>query len=101
MPAGGARQADIDCPKEGAMAELSADEVREVIGPLSDVVVAEIIATGITKNQLAAAFARVKRDRTSHDPGPTLSPGPFAKVVDLLERLNNEGLLGEAGSQLQ
>jgi len=83
------------------MAELSADEVREVIGPLSDVVVAEIIGSGISKTQLAQAFARVTRDKKSHDPGPTLRPGPFATVVDLLERLNHEGLLGEAGSRLQ
>ena len=82
------------------MAELSADEVREVIGPMSDVVVAEVIATGITKEQLGAAFARVKRDKKAHDPGPPLRPGPFAQVVDLLERLSHEGLLGEAGSQL-
>jgi hypothetical protein len=82
------------------MAELSADEVRDIIGPLSDAVVAEVIATGITKNQLVAAFARVKQDKKAHDPGAQLTPGAFADVVDLLERLNHEGLLGEGGSQL-
>ena len=37
------------------MAELSRDEVVEVLGRLSDVIIAEIIATGITKDELAAA----------------------------------------------
>lgn len=83
------------------MAELSADEVRAVVGPVSDIVVAEIIATGITQTKLAAAWARVKQDRQQHDPGPTMEPGPFAVVVDILERLGHEGGLGDAGSRLE
>jgi hypothetical protein len=83
------------------MAELSADDVRAIVGPLSDIVVAEIIATGISPDELAQAYARVKRDKKTHDPGPPLEPGPFAQVVEILERLDHEGLLGEAGSRLQ
>jgi hypothetical protein len=83
------------------MAELSADEVHSIVGPLSDIVVAEIIGTGITKEELVAAFARVTRDRKAHEPGPHLKPGPFARVVELLERLHLEGGLGEAGSRLE
>jgi hypothetical protein len=46
------------------MAELSHDEVVEVLGRrLSDVIIAEIIATGITKDELAAARERVLSDR--------------------------------------
>ena len=37
------------------MAGLSHDDVVEVLGPLSDIIIAEIIATGITKDELAAA----------------------------------------------
>ena len=40
------------------MAELSRDEVVGVLGRLSDVIIAEIIATGITKDELAAARER-------------------------------------------
>ena len=40
------------------MAELSRDEVVTILGrKLSDAVIAEIIATGVTKDQLAAARA--------------------------------------------
>ena len=83
------------------MAELSHDEVIEILGSLSDVIVAEIIATGITKNELAAARERVVRDRKAHKPGSPLEPGPFARVVDILERSRGRGILGEAGSTLE
>jgi hypothetical protein len=83
------------------MAELSHDEVVGVLGRLSDVIIAEIIATGITKDELAAARERVVRDRKAHNPGPPLEPGPFAQVVDILERSPGRGILGEAGSTLE
>jgi hypothetical protein len=83
------------------MTELSRDEVVEILGPRSDAVVAEIIATGISKNELMRAYDRVVRDRKAHDPGPPLEPGRFARVVDILERSRARGLLGEAGSTME
>jgi hypothetical protein len=80
------------------MAELSRDEIVEILGPVSDAIAAEIIATGISKEELLAARDRVVRDRKGHDPGPPLEPGPVAEVVDILER--TKGLLGESGSTL-
>lgn len=80
------------------MAELSRDEIVEILGRVSDAVAAEIIATGISKEELIAARDRVVRDRKGHDPGPPLEPGPVAEVVDILER--TKGLLGESGSTL-
>ena len=75
------------------MAELSRDEVVGDFGRLS--------ATGITKDELAAARERVVRDRKAHNPGPPLEPGPFAQVVDILERSPGRGIFGEAGSTLE
>ena len=80
------------------MAELSRDEIVELLGRVSDAIAAEIIATGISKEELIAARDRVVRDRKGHDPGPPLEPGPIAVVVDILER--TKGLLGESGSTL-
>jgi hypothetical protein len=48
------------------MAELSEDEVIEVLGPVSDALAAEIIATGIDRAGLVAARDRVIRDRKIH-----------------------------------
>lgn len=81
------------------MSELSRDEVIEILGPASDAVVAEIIATGISKAGLVAAHDRVVNDRKTHQPGAPLDPGPFAQVVDILER--SHGLFGEGGSTLE
>ena len=50
------------------MAELSRDEVIEIVGPIGDVIVAEIIATGISKAELVSAHDRVVRDRAAHRP---------------------------------
>jgi hypothetical protein len=81
------------------MAELSRDEVAEILGPVGDAVAAEIIATGISKAGLLAARDRVVRDRKTHTPGPPLKPGAFAQVVDILERTH--GILGEGGGSLE
>jgi hypothetical protein len=87
--------------KGALMAELSRDEVVGILGPVGDVIIAEIIAAGITKVDLAAAGERVARDRKAHNSGPPLEPGPFALVVDILERSRGRGILGEAGSTLE
>jgi hypothetical protein len=83
------------------MAELSPAEVVELLGPISDVVIAEIIGTGVSKAELAAAHDRVVKDHKGHDPGPPLEPGPLARVVDILERSRRRGILGEAGSTME
>jgi hypothetical protein len=81
------------------MSELSHDEVVEILGPVNDVIIAEIIATGINKAELVQAHDRVVRDRKAHNPGAPLEPGPFAQVVDILGR--SHGLWGERGSTLE
>jgi hypothetical protein len=84
------------------MSELSRDEVVDILGrELSDAVIAEIIATGVTKEELAAARDRALRDHKAHDPGPLLEPGRVAHAVEILERLHGGGILGEGGSTLQ
>jgi hypothetical protein len=81
------------------MSELSRGDVVAIVGEIGDAAVAEIIATGISKNELVAAHARVVRDHKANDPGPPMDPGPFAQTVEILDR-NRDGLLGEAGSTM-
>ncbi len=83
------------------MSELSKSDVVEVLGSrLGDIAIAEIIATGITKDELLAAKSRVLSDSKAHEPGAPQEPGHVSQVVDILERLNSNGLLGAAGSTL-
>jgi hypothetical protein len=84
------------------MAELSEDEVFAILGrKVSDVLAAEIISTGVTPDELRAAFERVVKDRKAHNPGPPVEPGPFGRVVDILSSLRERGMFGEAGSTLE
>jgi hypothetical protein len=87
--------------KEIRMAELSRDEVIAIVGDIGDTAIAEVIATGITKDELIAAHDRVVRDRKAQDPGPSLEPGHVTKALEILERLRVRGILREAGSTLQ
>ena len=82
------------------MSELSRDDVVAIVGPIGDAAVAEIIATGIEKDELIAARDRVVRDHKAGNPGPAVDPGPFSQTIVILERLNRDGLFGEAGSTL-
>ena len=83
------------------MSELSKDDVVEILGSkLGDIAIAEIIATGITRSELVTAKARVVMDHKRHEAGPSQEPGHISRVVDILERLYSNGLLGEAGSTL-
>jgi len=81
------------------MAELSRDDVAEILGPVSDALAAEVIATGISKEKLRAARDRVARDRKAHAHGDPVEPGPFGQVVDILERTH--GIWGEGASTLE
>jgi hypothetical protein len=83
------------------MAELSEDDVIAILGSVSDSLAAEIIGTGISKDELQAARDRVVKDHKAHNPGAPLEPGRFARVVDILESLRERGLFGEAGSTLE
>jgi uncharacterized protein (DUF433 family) len=83
------------------MSELSQDEVVAVLGPrVGAALVAEIIATGITKEELVLAYSRTVSDRKTHGGGPAIAPGHVGRVVEILERLRSQGLFGEAGSRL-
>src|SRR5262249_39027824 len=64
------------------MAELSRDEVAEVLGRVSDAVAAEIIATGIDKAGLVAARDRVVSDRKTHGHHVLVEPGAFGRAGD-------------------
>ena len=45
------------------MSEVSNDDVVAIVGPIGDAAVAEIIGTGISKDELVAAHKRAVKDR--------------------------------------
>lgn len=86
------------------MSELTRDQVVSAVHPADDAIVAEIIATGATQADLAAACAFVAREIREHE-ARDVPTGPVGEVVSILERVGARPLrgspLGEAGSTLE
>lgn len=64
---------------------LTREEVRATVGPVDDIVVAEIIGTGATKEELAEAQAWVENDEALLNEGRHLaSGGRIGRLVEIL-----------------
>lgn len=89
------------------MSEISRDDVISQFGALDDITIAEIIATGITIEEMKIVRAFVAKDESGTNTENRLPPGPTGRVIDILERVRNAArqpitgsLLGEGGSGL-
>lgn len=84
------------------MSELTRDEVLAAVHPLDDATVAEVIATGVTKEELAQAckFAGREFKRHEHRDVPT---GRVGRVISILERVGARprSMFGEGGSTME
>jgi hypothetical protein len=84
------------------MSELTRDEVVAVVHPIDDTTVAEIIATGVTKEELAQACKFVAREFKRHE-HRDVPLGRVGRVISILERVGARprSVFGEGGSALQ
>ena len=85
------------------MSELSRDQVLALVHPLDDATIAEIIATGVTRDELkkACAFYKSEKKQHAHHDIPL---GRVGRVISILERVGasiRESPLGEGGSTLE
>ncbi|GGD71294.1 MULTISPECIES: hypothetical protein [Rhizobium] len=69
---------------------MTADDVIAVLGPADETLVAEVIATGATKTELAEAFAWANNDEALMGEGRRLPTGRVAALVDLLSAEEEE-----------
>lgn len=69
---------------------MTADDVIAVLGPADETLVAEVIATGATKAELAEAFAWANNDEALMGEGRRLPTGRVAALVDLLSAEEEE-----------
>ena len=72
------------------MTSLSRKDVIAMLGQLDDVVVANIIATGATGEELAEAQAWLANDEALMNVGRPLPAGRVARVVDLLAAISED-----------
>jgi hypothetical protein len=86
------------------MSELSRDEVIAAVGPISDAAIAEIIATGVTREELAKACAFVDASDVA-TAGREIPVGRIGHAISIIERVKSgaasRSLLGEGGSNLE
>jgi hypothetical protein len=64
---------------------LSSGEVRAIIGPVDEVLLSDILATGASAKELAEAWAWVNAEEALADEGRPLPTGRIARLVDLLD----------------
>ncbi len=69
---------------------LTREQVTSVLGPIDDVLAAEVLATGATLEELEAAFAWLHSDEAlvnDHQPLPT---GRVAQLIEILSGPDDE-----------
>jgi hypothetical protein len=81
------------------MSALTRKDVTPMLGELDDVVVAEIIATGATPEELAEAHAWLANDEPLLNAGRPLPSGRVARVVDIVAAIGEEEEQEAAGRQ--
>ena len=64
---------------------LAHDDVVSALGPVDETVVADIVATGVTPEELAEAWAWVNADEAMIGEGRPLPCGRVAELVELLQ----------------
>ncbi|WP_416193344.1 hypothetical protein [Nitrobacter sp. TKz-YC01] len=69
---------------------LTHDDVLSVIGPTDEILVTEIIATEVTIEELAQAWAWMNNDEALINEGRALPSGRTAELVELLTPQDDE-----------
>ena len=72
------------------MTSLTGKDIAALFGDLDDVVVADIIATGATAEELAEAHAWLANDAPLLNAGRPLPGGRVARLVDILAVISEE-----------
>jgi hypothetical protein len=72
------------------MSILTRKEVTAILGELDDDVVAEIIATGATTEELAQAYAWLTNDEPLMNTGRPLPNGRVGRLVDIVAAIDEE-----------
>ena len=77
------------------MTTVTRDEIVAALGRIDDLTIADIIATGATREELAEACAWIANDEPLMNSGRPLATGRAGQIVDLLaaKQEDDEALL--------
>jgi uncharacterized membrane protein YkvA (DUF1232 family) len=81
------------------MTSITHKDVIAMLGELDDVVVAKIVATGATAEELAEAHAWLANDEPLMNAGKPLPAGRVAHLVDIVAAISEEEAEGEVARQ--
>ena len=79
---------------------LTHDDVVSILGPIDEIVIADIVATEASREELAQAWAWVNSDEALISEGHHLPAGRVAVLVDLLTPEDDEPGIPANGSSL-
>lgn len=64
---------------------MTSDDVIAILGPSDETLIADIIASGATRAELAEAFAWANNDEALMGEGRSLPTGTVVLLIDLLD----------------
>ena len=67
------------------MGTMTAGDVRAVLGPVDGSLVAEVLATGASREELIEAYAWITNDEAPMNAGQPLASGRVAQLIEVLE----------------
>ncbi len=72
------------------MTALTHDDVVAILGPVEDTVVAEVLAMGASREELAEAHAWVVSDEALMNAGRPLPSGRVGRLIEILQTVEDE-----------
>jgi hypothetical protein len=74
------------------MTALTSEEVLAALGPVDDQLVAEVLAMGASRDELALAEAWFINDEAPMNAGDSLASGRVARIIELLQAAEDSRL---------
>jgi hypothetical protein len=71
------------------VADLTRNDIVAALGPIDDIVVSEILATGASLEEFAQARAWLANDEAPINAGDPLASGRVARLMEILESLED------------
>ena len=72
------------------MTALTHDDVVAILGPVEDTVIAEVLAMGASREELAEAHAWVVSDEALMNAGRPLPSGRVGRLIEILQTVEDE-----------
>ena len=87
---GGQHRVLAEVKEEPTMSALTWDDVKAVLKPAEDTVVAQIVAMGATKEELAEAYAWLQNDEAMMNAGCPLPVGRVSQIIATLQAVEDD-----------